>query len=213
MAMPKKVKKVIRTKKVAPVVTPAMPSTPKYNPVLVRRVGLAVIVLLVIATLVFRYKNLFVVAMVDNRPVFRWEFETKLVAQSGAQVLDEVINEKIIAAAGAKNGITISAAEVDSKIAEIEKSLGGQVTLTDALAAQGLSLDEFKNQIKLQLTLEKLAGDKIIATDLEVSDYIASNSGTTAQDAKTAVEMQKKNTVLRELFSSLKSSAKVTKYL
>lgn len=182
------------------------------------------LVLFIVALLVaffWKNKSLLVVALVNGRPVPRWSLESRMVQRFGSQTLDEIVNEQIIAQAGAKKGITISEKDVNDKVSEIEKSLGGRVTLADALAGQGLTLDEFKSQIRLQLTLESLAGSEIKVSDKEITDYIASYSATmTATDAaglkseaKSTLETQKKNSVLRKLFSDLKSAAKVTKYL
>ncbi len=180
---------------------------------------LGIIVLL--GLLLWRQKSLFVVALVNNQPVGRWELEERLLGSYGAQTLDEIINEHLIIQEGQKKGIVVSDKEVADKVAEIDKSLGGKISLSDALASQGLSLTEFQKQIRLQLTLEKLAAGSLVVTETEISDYIASNSATlTATDeaglkieARDALLMQKKNVVLRQLFADLKNRAKVVKFL
>lgn len=177
--------------------------------------------ILILAALVWNNKSLFVVATVNGQPVPRWNLERKLVDRYGKDTLEEVINEQLILQAGAKKGIKVRDAEVAAKVDEIKKSLGDKISLNDALAGQGLTMAEFESQIRLQLTLEKLAGASIVITDQDISDYIASNSATlTATDeaglreeAKIALTNQRKSTALRQLFSDLKSQAKITRFL
>lgn len=182
------------------------------------------VIIAIAAALVFllwKNKTLLIVATVNGQPVPRWELESRMVSRFGSQTLDEVINEQIIFQEGRKKGVRITDAQVATKVAEIEKSLNGQITLKDALAGQGMTMEEFQSQVKLQLTLEKLAASDLSVTEKEVEDYVASNSATlTATDAaglkaeaRTILESQKKNEALRQLFTNLKSQARIVKYL
>ncbi len=174
-----------------------------------------------LALLLVRHKELLVVAMVNNQPVSRLELESRLINQYGSQTLDEIINEHLIVQEGQKKGVSVTDKEVADKVTEIDKSLGGKISLTDALAGQGLSMEEFQKQIRLQLTLEKLAATSLVVTDTEITDYVSSNSATLTatdeaglrQEARTVILAQKKNTILRQLFADLKSQAKVVKFL
>ncbi len=185
------------------------------------RYVLVALVIVVVAFFLWKNKSLVVVALVNGRPIDRLTFESRLVNNFGKQTLDELINEQIILQAGQKKGIQVSEKEIADKITEIDKSLGGKISLTDALASQGLSLDEFRSQIRLQLTLEKLAGTNFTASDQELTSYIDQNKGSmTATDeaglkaeATNAIISQKRNTALRTLFSNLQSQAKVTRFL
>lgn len=188
--------------------------------VLARYILLGFLVLLVVLFL-WKNKSWFVAATVNGQPIPRWELEKRLVDRYGTQTLDEVINEQIILQEGRKRGMKVSDKDLAEKIAEIDKSLGGKITLKDALAGQGLSMGEFQKQIKLQLTLEKLAGASVVISDQEVADYVTKNRSTmTATDeaglsleAKNILLSQRKNDALRKLFSDLKSKAKVVKFL
>lgn len=185
------------------------------------RYFIVLIVLAFVAFFLWKNKSLLVVATVNGQPVSRSELEKRLIGRYGSQTLDEVVNEQIIIQAGQKKGIQISDKEVDDKVAEIDKSLGGKISLSDALAGQGLTMDEFRSQIKLQLTLEKLAGTAFTATDQEISDYLNTNRSTMLAtdeadlkvEAQTTLINQKKSAALRTLFTNLQNAAKITKYL
>lgn len=182
---------------------------------------IAAAAILFLALLLWRNKSLIVVATVNSRPVPRWDLEKRLVDRYGNQTLEEVVNEQIILQAGQKKNIQVSDKEIDDKVAEIDKSLGGKISFKDALAGQGLSMDEFRSQIRLQLTLEKLAGASIMISDKDVSDYLdknrsslpATDEASLRQQARQTLEAQKKNEALRQLFTDLKNKAKIVRFL
>lgn len=174
-----------------------------------------------VAALLWKNKSLFVVALVNGRPVPRWEMESRIISRYGSQTLDEVINEELIRQAGQNKEVKITTREVDDKIVEIEKSLNGKVSLSDALSQQGMTMAEFRGQVELQLILDKLVASSIVVTDKEVADYIASNSATLTSadpasrsaEAKNVLLLQKKNAAYRQTFTDLKSQAKISKFL
>lgn len=177
--------------------------------------------ILILALLAWKNKGLFVAAMVNNQPVFRVSLDRQLESRYGEQTLDEMVGEMLIRQAAAQNKIGVAPQDVDAKIADIEKTLGGQITLKDALAQQGDTIEDFRHRVELQLMLEKLTAGQTEVSDQEVTDYIDKNRTTmTATDeaglqdeARKAVLSQKQNTVLRQYFADLKSKAKVLKFL
>lgn len=178
-------------------------------------------VLLLVAVVVLKNKNWVIVASVNGQPITRWQMDSRLVSMYGAQTLDQMVNEMLLRQAAAKKGITVSQADIDSKIADVEKSLAGKISLRDALARQGLSMQEFRQQVELQLLFEKITADQVQVSDQEIADYITKNRNTlTATDdaglkeeAKTTLQSQKKNEVFNKYFSDLRNSAKINKYL
>lgn len=97
-----------------------------------------------------------IVALVNGVPVTRFEVDQQLYTQGGAQVLDGIVTQKLIQAELLKKKISISEADVNSKLAEIQTQLGANVTVEQALSMQGMTLPQFKNQLKIQMGLEKL---------------------------------------------------------
>lgn len=182
---------------------------------------ISAVVVFALALLLWKNKTLFIVATVNGQPIPRWELENRMVTRYGSQTLDEVINEVLIRQAGQKKDATATAKEIDDKIAEIEKSLDGKITLTDALAQQGMTMAEFRGQVELQLILDKLSADSVVVTDQEVADYIASNSASLnssdpasqSAEARSILTSQKKNAAYRQLFNDLKNQAKISKFL
>jgi len=218
-----KTKSVRLSRSVTPAVSPLNSATPavEWKKFLSTKYIVALAVILLLSGLLWKNKALVVAATVNGQPVPRWELENRLIARYGSQTLDEIVNEALIRQAGQKNGATITQKEIDNKIAEVEKSLNGKVSLADALSQQGMTMAEFRGQIELQLILDKLAANSIVVSDKEVADYVASNSATlTATDpasqsaeAKNILVSQKKNAAYRQLFNDLKTQAKIVKFL
>lgn len=182
-------------------------------------IGLLLIVLALF--LAWRNKGLLVAAMVNNQPVFRLSLDRQLESRYGSQTLDEMVGEMLIRQAGAQKKISVTTVEIDGKVAEIEKTLNGRISLKDALAQQGDTVEDFRHRVELQLLLEKLTAGQVQVSDTEITDYIDKNRASmTATDeaglreeAKATLTSDKQNTVLRQYFADLKSKAKVLKFL
>ena len=97
-----------------------------------------------------------VVAMVNGIPVTRFELNQTLYKQGGQQVLDDIVTRRLIAHELAKKRVVVTDNEINRKIDEVKAQLGTEEQFNQALTMQGLTVDQVKEQIKLQLGLEKL---------------------------------------------------------
>ncbi len=178
------------------------------------------VLLLAIGFFGWTNKGLFIAGTVNNQPIWRFQLENKMLSRYGDQTMEELVNERLIGGEAAKRNIVISAAEVDTKIAEIEKTLDGKISLTEALSQQGMTLAEFKEQVKLQLIVEKMTADVNEVSDEEIAAYleqnkellIATDEATLRANAKDTILRDKKNNAFRKIFDNLKGQAKVMKF-
>ncbi|OGY25015.1 MAG: hypothetical protein A2Y57_02500 [Candidatus Woykebacteria bacterium RBG_13_40_7b] len=176
----------------------------------------AVVVVLLLATLVIVKKNWFVVAMVNNRPITSIELYQKLESRYGKDVLENLIEEKLIYEEARKQSVAVATTEVDGKIKEIEDQVGGKEALDSLLKAQGLSLDQVKSQVETQIIIEKILGKDIQVSDQEVEEFIKNNP--TAKDLgsdkiKEQIKSQKINDKLQDWLENLKKNAKIAKFI
>lgn len=184
------------------------------------KIGIGVVVLGLVAFLVMN-KGLFVAAVVDGKPIFRWDLNNVLMSRYGSQTLEEMISEQLIAEEAQKAGVTVTQAEMDAKTKSLVASMGGGMTIDQLLQYQGMSRADFDSQLKLQLTVEKLLGKGITVTDDEVAAYIATNSATlTATDeagmqaeARQAILSQKVNDKLQPWFAAVKTKASILRFI
>jgi lambda repressor-like predicted transcriptional regulator len=147
-----------------------------------------VLIVLVVFGLLYLFKDVFIVAMVNGRPVYRWTVVQRLEEQGGRQILDSLITEKLVRQAVSEAGIEIDQAQLDADIAAIENRLAAQgLTLDEALAQEGLTRQDLIDDLVLQKSAEQIVADQVEVTEEEIDEYIASNSEFLPEDLSEAV--------------------------
>lgn len=176
-----------------------------------------IILLLGLFLLAFYKKSLFIAAMVNGNPVTNLELLSKMNQQFREQTLNQIINEKLIMSESTKNHITVTPAEISQKITDLEKNVGGAQTLDTLLKQQGQTRDSLKQQLALQLTIEKLYATEATVSSQEVDQFIQTNkdqlratdSAGQIKEAEDTLKQQKLSKVFNDKFQSLKQSAKI----
>lgn len=167
--------------------------------------------------LAFYKKNWFIAATVNGSPVTNLELQIRLNEQFRTQTLNQMINEKIILSEAAKNNVTVSSADINQKISEIEGSVGGPQALDNLLSQQGQTRTSVRQQLKLQLTIEKLYANEATISADEVTKFIeqnkdqlrATDSAGQQKEATDAIKNQKLTQIFSKKFQDLKTKAKV----
>lgn len=163
------------------------------------KIILPLAVVLLVALGAWWGRSLFVAAIVDGEPISRLAVIKELEARSGGQALDTMVIKKIILKRALERGVTISNDDIEGEISTLRERMSQQGgTLEDALAAQGMTLDQFKEQMILQKALEKILEDKVAVTDEEINQYLTQTKATkpaamTEEDFRGKVREQLKN--------------------
>ncbi len=184
------------------------------------RVAVVVVILGLIAFFASN-KGLLVAAVVNGRPIFRWQLDSTLISQYGQQTLDSMISQALINEEAAKAGITVSQADIAKKEADLVQSLGGNVSIDDVLQYQGMTRADFDNQLRLQIMVEKLLGKDITISDADITAYIATSGSTLTatteagmrDEAKQAIFSQEINDKLQTWFAGIKAKANILRFL
>ncbi len=226
MAQKKSVKKSVKATRVHEMIdTKTENLLPSVSSMKVSRAPMAKIALIVVViglvAIAVANKGLFVAAIVNGQPIWRWQMNQVMTQRFGQQTLDGMISEALIDNEAKKAGVTVTKTEIDGKVADLVKSFGGNVNIDDLLKYQGMTRAEFESQLRLQLLVEKLLGKDIVITQEDVASYIATNQATlTATDeaglqaeAKQAIFSQKINDKLQTWFAELKAKAKILRFL
>lgn len=166
-------------------------------------------------------KGLIVAAMVDGKPIFSWQLNSTLRTRYGQQTLEGMIGESLIQSEAKKTGINVSAEDIDAKQKEILSSLGAEVSLEDFLKFQGLSEEDFNQQLIIQLTVERLLTKDLVVTDSDVDNYIATSGATLTatepaqlrEEAKRAIISNQVSERLQPWFLELRQKSNVMKFL
>lgn len=178
---------------------------------------LAGLFLILIAT----NKGWVVAAVVDGRPIFSWQLHQTLRTRYGQQTLEGMIGEVLIAKEAQKSGVSVSDEDLKAKQKEILSSLGTEVTLTDFLKFQGLTESDFNQQLKMQLTVERLLTKSMDISQSDIDNFIATNAASLVatqpaelrEEAKKAIISNEVNEKLQPWFLELRQKSNVMKFL
>jgi len=182
-----------------------------------------VTILAIIALLILLYfkKSWFVVAWVNNRPITRFEFNHQLEQQYGKKVLESLINQELINQEAKKQKINITDEQIQENIEKIEKSLSGQISLDDALKAQGITREQLNSDMKLQLSIEKLVSQGVEISNEEIAEYFKENKelftateeGKQREEAINSLRQQKINEKFQGWLENLHNTAKILRFI
>lgn len=177
---------------------------------------------LVVSAILLANKSWLVAAIVNGKPVWKMQLDKTMTDRFGKQTLEGVISEMLIADEAKKQGVSVTKEEIAAKEQQIVRSVGGaNVNIDDLLKYQGISRVDFDNQIRVQLTVQKILGKNIQITDSDVDAFIATNRATLVAtdpaelrvEAKQAILDAKVGEKLQPWFAELKEKAKIMRFL
>lgn len=162
-------------------------------------------------------KSWFIAATVNGQPITNLELQMKLNQQFRNQTLNQMINEKIILNEAAKNAALPKDAEITGKISQIEKSVGGSDALNTLLTQQGQTIVSLKDQLRLQLSIEKLYANEATVSADEVDKFLQSNkdslratdSASQIKEAGDTLKQQKLSQIFSKKFQELRQKANI----
>ena len=183
-------------------------------------IGAAILILIACAWL---GRGLFVAAVVNGAPISRLSVVSSLEKQSGKAALESLIRTKLIDDEARKKNVTITDDEVEKELNQIRAQVASQGgALEDALKAQGMTIDQLREQIEVQKKIEKLLGDSVSVSNEEVEAYISENKIELSKDkqpeeAKAALKEQLKQQKFQQAaqkwVSDLTKNAKIQYYV
>jgi lambda repressor-like predicted transcriptional regulator len=164
-----------------------------------------VVIVLVILALLYLFKSVFIVAVVNGQPIYRWTVITQLEKQGGQQVLDSLVVEALVKQAIRNAKVEVGQDKIDARVKEIEDQLTQQgMTLEQALEQEGLTRQQLVDDIRLQYGAEQLVANTITVSDEEIDTYITDNQEFLPTDM---TEEELRTTVREQLYSSKASEA------
>ncbi|HPF44516.1 MAG TPA: peptidylprolyl isomerase [Syntrophomonadaceae bacterium] len=116
-----------------------------------------------------------VVARVDGQPVSKDELYELMVQSNGQAALDSLISQKLVELEAKEQNITATDAEVQKELDEVAEYYGGLDVFEQSLKTYNLTLEDVKEDLAVQVKLEKLMKLKINVTDKEIQEYFTAN--------------------------------------
>lgn len=184
-----------------------------------KKTFLLLVSLAVVLGLLYYFKDLFVVATVNGKPITRFEIINELEKKNGKEVIDNLVTKNLIMQEAAKKGVTVSQDDVNNELAKIEEDLKKQnQTLDQVLQMQGLTKADVEENLRIKLYIERLLADQVTVSDDDAKKYFDENKAMYGKDAKyddvkDQIKDQLKQQKLQEKFqqwlSDLKANAKI----
>jgi len=173
--------------------------------------------------LLFYFKGLFIVALVNGQPISRIAVIRQLEKRDGKQALTSLITQTLISQEAQKRNIDVSVAEINDLTKKIQDDLKKQgQSLDQALSAQGMTRKDLEDQVRIRKLVEKMLAKDAKVTDKEVNDYIEKNKATIPQDmkpdeikktAREQLKQQKLALKAQSFIEDLQSKAKINYFV
>ena len=189
---------------------PLLPAPKRH---LVRWAIIAVVVIMLLA-LLYVFRGMFVAALIDGAPISRLAVVHELEKQSGAQVLDALINQTLVEKKAAEGGIIVTDEDIEQEITAIRANLSAQnMTLEQALESESITMEEVRKNIRLQKLAERLLEDQLSISDEEVNSYVEQNKdflppAESPEEQKTMVQGLLRQQKFASAFAGWLSAAK-----
>jgi parvulin-like peptidyl-prolyl isomerase len=135
-----------------------------------------------------------VLARVNGEPIERWEFDNavkRIEARAGGPVppdrrneilrgiLDQLVAYHLLAQESRARKLAVPDQDVDARVADIRKNFPDDAAFTQAMAAQGLTVDHLRAQTRSNLEVQKVidaeVSSKIAVQDADVSTFYQQN--------------------------------------
>ncbi len=175
--------------------------------------------LIILAGALFYFKNQFIVAIVNGRPITRLALIKELEKQGGRSVLESLVTKTLILQEAKKQNVTVNKDEINQEIKEIEENLIRQgQDFDELLKSQGMTRKDLEEQIKIQKIVEQIAGKDIQVSDEEIDDFIKENKESLPKDSsseevrlsvKEQLRQQKMSEAVQSWIESLHNNAKI----
>lgn len=129
--------------------------------------GVILVTLVVLDYVVQYINNDYSVAIVNGERIPRSEYQERLEEAYGNVIATQMINETLITQEASKEEISATDEEIEGMIAKTQEELGGETELEAALEANGLTIESYRRNLRIQLLAEKLVVEEPTVEDLQ----------------------------------------------
>ena len=186
-----------------------------------KRLLIVVFVLILILALVYFSRRYLIAVTVNDKFISRLAVLNKLEKQGGKKILETMITQVLIQQEAEKRKIIVNQKDIDGEMKKIEANVSSQgSTLDQALQTQGMTKNDLTEEIKIQLMLQKMAGNDIKISDKEIDDFINANKNQQGFDKEipkeqvaTQLKQQKLQQKMQSFITDLKAKAKINYFV
>ena len=135
----------------------------------------------------YAYTSSQTVGSVNGDRISKSELYDTMANVYGSSAVDSLITMKVIEKEADKRNVEVKESEINEEVKAYEESYGGEEALTSALEASGLTLDDLKEDIEVNIKIEKLMQEDIEITEDEVKAYYEENKANYDQPEQVEV--------------------------
>lgn len=153
------------------------------------------------------------VATVNGTDITKQELYDKLVEAGGEQTLQSLITTKLVDQEAEKAKVTVTDADIDSEIKDLQEQFGGEEGLNSALAQSGMTIDDLKKQMPMQVQIRKLLEPKVKVTDDEIKKSFETNKASynTEEEVRASHILVKTEAEAKAILKELEGGADFAK--
>jgi hypothetical protein len=160
------------------------------------------IAILGLVSIKFRY--LLVPATINGKPIFIWTYLAELNKVAGREVLDQLVAKTLIAQEANAKRAGVKSQEIDQEIAKLEEELVARGGLDAFLASQGLTRDQLREDLEINLKIRKLLSKEATVSGEEVDSYYNDSKDlykdVSEEEAKEQIKEDLKNQKIQQAF-------------
>ncbi len=121
------------------------------------------------------------VAKVNDQPISTESFEKTLVDWFGREVLDEMIQSRVIEQAAERAKVTVTEEQVEQRLKDFQMGMDAQAQMGSGesfmvwLAQKRMTIPNLRSRLRTELLLEGLVTDEVKVSEQEISAYYERN--------------------------------------
>ncbi len=116
-----------------------------------------------------------VIATVNGQPITEDELVEQLKYGPGPRLLVEMIDERLILAEGRRRHIRPTYQQVELKLSTAVSQVGSLAILEKQLHKRGISLEEFKDRLRLEAMLDEIAAQETSVSEADIKQHYQDN--------------------------------------
>ncbi|WP_324716362.1 peptidylprolyl isomerase [Carboxydochorda subterranea] len=128
-----------------------------------------------------------VVARVNGDPITREQLTSELERQAGSSILQQMIGRRLVLQEMSRRGVQVGKAEIDAEMGRIRDQFPSAQAYEDALKRYGVTEEELRQEVELNLGVRALGRLGVSVSDAEVRQYFDANKESLGQPEQVRV--------------------------
>ena len=150
------------------------------------------------------------VATVNGANITKDQLYAKLVEAGGENTLKSMITTTLVEQEAKKANVpAITDADINTEIEDLKTQFGGEAALNAALSQSGMTLEDLKKQMPIQVQLRKILEPQVKITEDDMKKYYEENKATydTEEQVRASHILVKTEAEAQEILKQLKGGA------